>query len=894
MKKNRMWVWLFGLMLLWTGTASAQSSTYIWVEGESATDDSKVTRHPWWYDQVKTEDFSGEDFISNWSEDQAGLAVYDFDVPAAGAYELWLRANSSQATMTVRLNDEDAKNVPMNSARDKLNVAKDGKNDLRYLGWIPMGSYNLKAGQNRVEVTFDSKNNHHGYLDAFTFVQGGFAPIGAAKPDEVEAQLASSGEEGWLPWNPVRDPFTESAIDLRALNEAQAGSAGRIVVRDGNFVQERSGKPVRFWAVNGPNGELKGDDLQHALRDLAKRGVNLIRIHGSIFDKKTGELKPESISRLQEITARAKREGIYTHYSIYFPLWFEPQAGLAMLEGYDGAHHPFASLYFNKSFEEVYQGWWQKLLTAENRFGARLVDEPALMGVELVNEDSFFFWTFKDEALPEAQLKIIEGMFYEWVNSKYKKLDRAYEAWGGMKLSGDRPELERLDLRPLYNIFTDRKMRDQDTTQFLAETQRNFYERQVSFLKNIGYKGMITASNWHTANDQIFKPIEIWTYLPGDFIDRHGYFGTYAKGENVNWSMRTQHIYADRSALKFQPRTPGDPLNFSHPVADPKYNNLPSMISETTWTRPNRYRTEAPLFYATYASLQGSDAVVHFAHDTARWEVKPRYWMQPWTLMSPSQMGQFPATALMYRLGYIEEGKTLAKIGLKLEDLFGLKGTPLVQKGNLDELRLADVKPGGDIQEGEVVDPRIHFMGKTEVHIGRKVPKNELQALDPYLDEQAKIIRGSNGQIELDYGKGILKVNAPRAQALSGNLGAAGITQLDVLVVDSPLDLGHVILVSLDGRPLAQSRRMLLQVMSEERNSGWEQQDTGDEGKYQVLNLGRDPWRFKAIEGRVALKRPDAAGLKVTALDFNGYPVEEAGTANNFNLREDTVYYLIQ
>ena len=35
------------------------------------------------------------------------------------------------------------------------------------------------------------------------------------------------------------------------------------------------------------------------------------------------------------------------------------------------------------------------------------------------------------------------------------------------------------------------------------------------------------------------------------------------------------------------------------------------MISETTFNRPNRYRSEAPLYYAAYAALQDSGAVVH-------------------------------------------------------------------------------------------------------------------------------------------------------------------------------------------------------------------------------------------------------------------------------------------
>lgn len=872
----------------------AQAPKFIWVEGEAAGTQSQVTRHPWWYDQVKTDEFSGKDFISHWSADEAGFAFYNFDVAEAGKYNLWLRVNPTQASMIVELNGQSEAEVPMVEARGNLNVAKDDQVDLRFLGWVDAGPFQLTEGENRLRVAFTSTHNHHGYLDAFVFVQGAFSPFGAAKPDEAAEQIATADGRDWKAWNPVRDPHRESPIDLRGLNEDVAGANGKIVVRDGNFFREGDGRQMRFWAVNGPASDLRGEALQYALRVMAKRGVNLLRLHGSVFDKKTGELNPEEVARLQEVTARAKQEGIYTHYSIYFPLWFEPQPGLEFLLGYDGKSKPFASLYFNRAFEKHYQNWWQELLTASNPYGPRLVDEPALMSVELVNEDSFFFWTFTDRNIPEPQLKILEGLFYEWTLERYGNLDSAYKAWNGMKMNGDRPQDKRLDFRQLYQLVNDKSLRDQDTARFLAETQRAFYQRQVSFLKGLGFKGLITASNWHTAEDQILKPLEIWSYLPGDYIDRHGYFGTFKEGENVAWSLRKGHIYADRSALKFESRIPGGALDFSHPVADPKYNNMPSMISETTWTRPNRYRTEAPLFYAAYASLQGSDSIVHFAHDGAQWAVKPRFWMQPWTLMSPSQMGQFPATALLFRMGYIEEGKTLARIGLKPEDFFALKGTPLVQKGNLDELRLADVQTSGSVSPGQVLDPRIHFMGKTEVNLGENVPQTYLASLTPYLNEDAKTIRASNDQIELDYGKGVLKIKAPRAEALSGDLRAAGMTQLGVLAVDSPLDLGHVILVSLDGLPLTQSGEMLLQVMTEERNTDWKQQWIGNDGKYRVMDLGRDPWRYKAMKGRVVLNRPDAGNLKVTALDLNGYPVESTGDALAIRLREETVYYYIE
>ena len=41
-------------------------------------------------------------------------------------------------------------------------------------------------------------------------------------------------------------------------------------------------------------------------------------------------------------------------------------------------------------------------------------------------------------------------------------------------------------------------------------------------------------------------------------------------------------------------------------------------------------------------------------------------------------------------------------------------------------------------------------------------------------------------------------------------------------------------------------------------------------------------------------KQPDAAQLKVTALDFNGYPAAKLGNAANWKLQPDCAYYLIE
>ena len=50
---------------------------------------------------------------------------------------------------------------------------------------------------------------------------------------------------------------------------------------------------------------------------------------------------------------------------------------------------------------------------------------------------------------------------------------------------------------------------------------------------------------------------------------------------------------------------------------------------------------------------------------------------------------------------------------------------------------------------------------------------------------------------------------------------------------------------------------------------------------------------MKQLRGTVSFKRPDAAQLKVTALDSNGYPVAPLGAADEIKLAPDTIYYLI-
>ena len=704
------------------------------------------------------------------------------------------------------------------------------------------------------------------------------------------ARMAVAADDGgWFAFNPPADTFAESAIDLRFLNEKFAGEHGLIATRGDEFIHSTSHEPVRFWAVNGPPSGISGIPLQQCARRLAKYGVNLVRMHGAIFDN-AGDADPKKVSRAQETVAALKTEGIYSLLSIYFPLWMTPPATHPWLKGYDGKKHPFAALMFSPEFQEHYRSWWKAVLLTPDAKGRKLVDEPALFALEIQNEDSFFFWTFNPDQIPDAQMQLLESQFAAWLKQKHGSLDAALEKWGGQKVKRDNFAEGRAGFRPLWNMFNEKSARDRDTARFLFETQRNFYAETVKFLRSIGFKGLITPSNWATASPEVFGPLERWSYTAGDFIDRHGYFSVMHKGENAEWSIRNGHTYADRSALRFENSTPGKPKQFVHPAMDVTYDGKPSMISETTWTRPNRFRSEAPLYLACFGALQGSDAIVHFALDGEDWSVKPGFWMQPWTLMAPSQAAQFPAAALLYRRGLVKTGDVLARIDLNTNDLLNLKGTPLPQDASFDELRLKDVPQGTEVKPGQRIDPLIHYAGRTEVSFTSAPGRTTLKDLKPLIDRDAGIVRSSTRELTLDYNKGLLTLNAPQAQGASGNLKAGKEIALTDFSLQSELDNAHVILVSLDGAPIASSRKILLQVMSEERASGFAAEDAGN-GLRKITDIGHDPWQVKKLQGTVKFK--SGSGRQIQPLDFQGYPKGELLRGDELHLAPETIYYLV-
>ncbi len=885
----RCWRWLFLLMLGAVAgcyaqrtqtTSTAPQAIWVWWEGEKPAQTNFPERHSFEPANAQEASVLSEGKWIGADGNYGGKTLfleYEVRVPQTATYYFFTRKFWKHGPFRWRFDDGEWQVC----GRDVSLLDEAPIRQFVVANWVSLGQVKLTAGTHRLRIEV-LQNEGAVCFDAFLLTAQYIVPRGKLKPNE-KYNLAM---DGWFAFEPAPDAFRPSPIDLRFLNEKFAGENGWIIVKDGRFLHSRTGKPVRFWAVNAGPDIVRMDNasVNHLARWLAKYGVNMVRVHGGVWQGNDWTKVDEAyLERLFYFVSAMKKEGIYITLSIYFPLWLRLQPS----DGYGDYNfqHPFAMPFFNKRFQEVYRGWWRALMTTRNPYtGVALKDEPAVAMVELMNEDSYFFWTFTPyQNVPAQQMEILEREFGNWLKQKYGSLQAAFSAWGGERIRGDDESAGRAGFIGLWEMFNRRDKRAQDTAEFLAKNQRAFFQQMRDYLKrDLGYKGLVQASNWITADARILGPLDKWSNAVCDYMDRHGYFGGPHEGERAGWSISVGDRYDDACALTEVARG-------SLPLMDVIYNGLPSIISEVNWTPPNRFRADFPFLFATYGVLQGTDGVYFFALSGPSWQNV----LSKFSIQTPVVMGQFPAQALVYRLGLVQEAPVVVEANLKLSDLFALKGAPVAQPMNLDELRARDIPAGqtATVSQLDTIDPLAHLVGKVQMNFVERDQPSRIADLSRYIDRNRSLVRSLTGELTWDYARGLVTVNAPRAQGACGFLRQAGNIALRDLTVAAQMEYGTVLVVSLDGQPLRSSRRMLMQVMSEDNNYGWSAPGTG---RREIRSLGTAPINVRRFAGTVTLNRSDARQLKVTPLDWNGYPSGKPLTGGKITLQPTTMYYLIE
>jgi len=861
--------------------APAVAQDHVWWEGEKPAETNFPKRT--WFSPPSFRErahlLSEGDWLTN-SGNRSGpeaFANYTVRVPKAGTWNLWCRKFWKHGPFRWRFGT----GAWQTCGRD---VALADNTYLRtHVGanWVFLGKVKLPAGEQTFELRLLAKEGESqtACFDCFCLVPGAFLPNGQLKPGEKSGQA----DEGCFAWEPGIDPFDKEALlDLRHLNEPTAGCRGHVRRKGKDFVLG-DGKPVRFFAANVSSstaGQAR-DTVDYLARRLAKLGVNMVRFHSALFDRSAADparIDRKKLDDLHYLVAAMKRNGIYTKISFYFPLWFDVKGNYG-LAGYERMQNkrPFALLNFEPRMQQIHRAWAKAILTTPNPYTKLPVAaDPAVAIVEIINEDSYFFWTFTKKNVPAVHWQRLEKLYGAWLVKKYgpEAAGRAQllDVWNMTTAGAKQGGAEKL-----------KRMRDQ--ARFLAENQRAFYAETVRYWKkDLGYRGLVSCSNWHTADPAALDAIERWTYTAGDVIDRHGYFSGKHTGEGASYSVRQGHTFSDRPAVLSPQSLPIQVFQVEDGAG------WPHIISEIGWTHPNRYRADATLLGSAYGCLQGTDATFWFAvgnnflADTS---------MNKFPVGVPTTAGTFPAAALLYRRGDVTEPDPVVRLVLGPDDLFSLSGKTGSTAEALDALRKKDLPAARKASAAAAVDPLAYYVGPVTRSFD---PAAQPVATDlsKYIDRAGKTVTSVTGQLRWDYGRGLVTVNTPRTRAACGFLAKAGPVKIGSVTIDCRNEYASIVVTSRDNAPLPRSRRILIQAMTEDRPYGFR----APGGR--ISDLGTAPYGVKHIDATITLKLPPGAKPRVIALDENGYATKKpvrtgtAGNALTIRLARDSIYHVVQ
>ncbi len=907
-------VWLAGSLSLAfvTGLQAGAAEAAIWIEAEAPSrgnfpkpKDNPYRAKEFW----ETDVLSGGDWIGEkWTDRaQQPFLEYTFDAPEGGAFHLYVRKFFSFGNFRWRIDEGRWHEVDLTFHQPLDNVPLRETKERISLNWYYMGETGLSKGPHtlRVEPVYqertgpDSNYNPLAY-DVFLLTPEPWNPSGKLKPGaryDIQTDTAFSVE-------PPADPFQASPIDWRGLNEQVAGQDGGLAVKDGQIVFRDSGKPARLLAINmSLRAYANAGSTRFFARFLAKKGFNLARFDlvdvTEAVKLDSGEIAIKvdraRLRRLLDAIAALKENGIYTaltwHVSntkdLASEVWDAPKTNEEGVT--ENIRHTLTSLlYFDKDFQKNVHEVWRTVLNSEiPKTGERLGADPAVAFLTLNQQESIFTDAFTPyEAVPAGHMPAIETAFAQWLVTRYeaKPLAEILAGWDGKPVKGDAPDEGRIGILSVPEIAKRHDARALDTARFLAETQAGFYAQMLPFVKDdLKFSGIVSTSNKQAASAPELGWINAWSQVAGDVTERHGNFLPYFEQSFNVWDAAMGAKYQDRSALRFDPLPGQESLRFELPLRTFSYNGKPVVFSEVSWPTPNRFRSEMPLLATTLASLQQVRVLGFNSIGTTFWQTALSRERTPF--FTPATMGQMPAFAFAFRNGLLPEGPVVTKLTLSEASTFSLKPAALSENPDTQLDVALSKSPEPTTQENRP-DPLLWTTGRTNVTLGGDKDKLTLLENEAVTDETI-----TAGSVKWDYANGLFLVDAPSCKAVGGFLNAAGPITLDGVEFESNMEYGVLCVVALDGKRINSSAKILVQVFSEEDNSG-----SYAEGSplKTIRSVGRPPILIKNLSGSVRFSRPDADALIATALDANGYKTLTAGIGGDLKLLPSTMYYLIE
>ena len=250
-----------------------------------------------------------------------------------------------------------------------------------------------------------------------------------------------------IPWN---DSTHGTATDASFMNAGVAGQNGRVVVKNGVWVEEKTGKRIRFFGTNlaATAAFPAKTDAEAIAAHLAKLGINLVRMHhlnngwaldgGTVWKKgKTYlEMDPVQLDKFDYFVAALIRHGIFVNVNLQTARTYLPEMGFPE----SVSKVPNFQKKLDKTNEKMIllqQQYARDLLDRQNSYlGKKYRDEPGISMIEINNENSLVGWPGESPgagiaAWPEPFRTEFRDKWNAWLTKKYGNDASLRSAWIG-------------------------------------------------------------------------------------------------------------------------------------------------------------------------------------------------------------------------------------------------------------------------------------------------------------------------------------------------------------------------------------------------------------------------------------------------------------------------------
>lgn len=671
------------------------------------------------------------------------------------------------------------------------------------------------------------------------------ATLGQGRDALEIAAISQRDYSQWVPFRLANTPAERPLVNLSFLLDAPAGKHGFLKTKDGHFVFE-DGTPVRFLGTN-IHSHLglypEKDQAERAAETLARYGVNIIRFHlteGVTIDRSRPDrqhlVSEEKLDKFDYFVKCLKDKGVY--------MLIDSVTGLSARDIEDGdgvpggkaynPHRPWA--YYSPQLIKMGRDYMSQFLVRKNRYtGKSLLEEPAVAMLMLINEQSLFFDWHESKGTPDYYKSLLQQMYNKWLLERFGTREALSKVW--LNAAGDCALAENEDpgkgtvkLTSLEGFYSENgkwpgplaQPRIKATIAFMKDVQTDYFKQMKEHLVSLGCKVPVSGTNI------IYDSAELETHLALDYTSQNVYYD-HASYNKDNSIFMKNHPFVDVNPVD------GSEKLLEVPISAVKLQGRPVTSTETDIMWPHDWRSGYFLTMASTAALQDWDAVFQYGY-IGGWDYtwdkadKETRILNPTVEFNdPAVMGMLPAASLMFQRHDISPAKRLVQVCYGEDDRFTAKGMlnrqsfPFSYLSYVSRVESVFGPPSG-------ADFSVGTNEASSFKFTRKDSQGRAEELAERLDEALKkagLMSGSRGlakgrltsdtgEIIRDWERSLLIVDTPRTQGFTG-FPAAPVKTGD-LEIAPQADFCTIVLSSLDGEPIGQSRRMLLSAVGRVEN----------------------------------------------------------------------------